>query len=158
MPSNPNILSDPSTTFAGYPELATKVDESPVADADIDEYAGAAYPNFVDTCLKDVNKAARGEKPFTEHGMMARFGGAPDSGWMGNGDDIVVGRHRASPPRQLGLRHAQTPLADKTLYGKWPRFSYACSRSISCPRRNRLRRRVSPGSPAVSSASSDSTF
>ena len=91
MPSSPNILSDDSATFAGYPELATKVDESTVADADLDEYAGAAYPNFVDACLKDVNKAARGEEAFTLTGVPARFGGAPDSGWQGNGDDIVVG-------------------------------------------------------------------
>lgn len=91
MPSSPSILTDDSATFAGYPELATKVDESAVADADLDEYAGAAYPNFVDVCLKDLNKAARGEKNFTPDGVPARFSGAPDSGWQGTADDIVVG-------------------------------------------------------------------
>lgn len=91
MPSSPSILTDDSTTFAGYPELATKVDESAVADADLDEYAGAAYPNFVDVCLKDLNKAAAGEVPFTASGIAARFAGAPETGWFGNTDDIVAG-------------------------------------------------------------------
>jgi len=90
------MFSDATATFAAYPELATKVDDTAVADADLDELVGASYGNFVDACLVQTNECALGERAWTDAGVTARFGGAPATGWNANADNIVEGDGNSS--------------------------------------------------------------
>lgn len=96
MPSSPTITSDATATFAAYAELATKVDDAAVADADLDEIAGAAVFNFYDTCLEQINEVCKGARALTDAGVTARFAGAPATGWNSNADHIVTGDGNSS--------------------------------------------------------------
>jgi len=89
MPSSPDIANDAAATFAAYPELVTKIDAgTTVPDAELDQWIGATYPNFIDACVAQVNEVFTGQRAIT--GAL-RVGNAPATGWNGNANDIVVG-------------------------------------------------------------------
>lgn len=89
MPSSPDIANDVAATFAAYPELVTKIDAgTTVPDAELDQWIGATYPNFIDACVAQVNEVFTGQRSIK--GAL-RVGNAPASGWNANGDDIRIG-------------------------------------------------------------------
>lgn len=89
MPSSPDIANDAAATFAAYPELVTKIDAgTTVPDAELDQWIGATYPNFVDACVTQINQVFTGERSISGR---LRVRNAPASGWNSGGDDFVIG-------------------------------------------------------------------
>ena len=89
MPSSPDIANDAAATFAAYPELVTKIDAgTTVPDAELDQWIGATYPNFIDACVTQINEVFTGQRSI-QGGL--RVGNAPASGWNLNADDVVIG-------------------------------------------------------------------
>ena len=89
MPSSPDIANDAAATFAAYPELVTKIDAgTTVPDAELDQWIGATYPNFIDACVTQVNEVLTGQRAA---GGPLRLAGAPASGWSANADDVRIG-------------------------------------------------------------------
>jgi len=89
MPSSPDIANDAAATFAAYPELTTKVDAgTTVPDAELGQWIGATYPNFIDACATQINEVFTGQRAIS--GKL-RIKNAPASGWSPAGDDLVIG-------------------------------------------------------------------
>lgn len=89
MPSSPDIANDAAATFAAYPELVTKIDAgTTVPDAELDQWIGATYPNFIDACVTQVNEVFTGQRSIS--GPL-RVANAPATGWSANADDLRIG-------------------------------------------------------------------
>jgi hypothetical protein len=89
MPSSQDIANDSAATFAAYPELVTKIDAgATVPDADLDQWIGASYANFVDGCLEQINEVFVGSRSIA--GPL-RLADAPGSGWAAGCETIQIG-------------------------------------------------------------------
>ena len=89
MPSSPDIANDAAATFAAYPELVTKIDAgTTVPDAELDQWIGATYPNFVDACVTQINEVFTGQRSISGR---LRVANAPASGFATGCDNIVIG-------------------------------------------------------------------
>lgn len=98
MPSSQDIANDAAATFAAYPELVTKIDAgTTVPDADLDQWIGATYANFVDGCLEQINEVFVGEREM-DGPLRIR---AIATGWNSSYDNLVIGSGAGSPGMSL---------------------------------------------------------
>lgn len=129
MPSSPDIANDAAATFAAYPELVTKIDAgTTVPDAELDQWIGATYPNFIDACVAQVNEVFVGSRAIS--GPL-RVANAPSTGWSANADDLRIGDGTARVGLSLYGTTANTSgmvwRTASTAEEAWIRYAYSAN-------------------------------